>query len=82
MVLSLLPRSGAQQLNQLLPAAQAALRSLTTSGAALSAPPPPPPPPPPASDLIEVFVNDVPVKVPKGSTALQACDAAGIDIPR
>lgn len=37
---------------------------------------------PPASDTIEVFVNDEAVQIPKGSTVLQACDAAGIDIPR
>ncbi len=36
----------------------------------------------PAPDLMECFVNDQPVKVPKGSTVLAACDAAGIDIPR
>lgn len=35
-----------------------------------------------ATDTIEVFVNDEPVHIPKGSTVLQACDAAGIDIPR
>jgi hypothetical protein len=35
-----------------------------------------------ASDTIEVFVNDEPVQIVKGSTVLQACDAAGIDIPR
>lgn len=35
-----------------------------------------------ASDTIEVFVNDEPVQIAKGSTVLQACDAAGIDIPR
>jgi hypothetical protein len=34
------------------------------------------------SDSIEVFVNEQPVSIPKGSTVLQACDAAGIDIPR
>ncbi|MEW5303975.1 MAG: hypothetical protein WDW38_003229 [Sanguina aurantia] len=33
-------------------------------------------------DMMEVFVNDVPVVVPKGVSVLQACDAAGIDIPR
>eukprot|EP00879_Flechtneria_rotunda_P014608 GHRR01015265.1.p1 GENE.GHRR01015265.1~~GHRR01015265.1.p1 ORF type:complete len:119 (+),score=14.28 GHRR01015265.1:176-532(+) len=35
-----------------------------------------------ASDTIEVFVNDEPVQIAKGSTVLQACDAAGVDIPR
>lgn len=33
-------------------------------------------------DSIEVFVNGVATQVAKGSTVLQACDAAGIDIPR
>jgi hypothetical protein len=36
----------------------------------------------PQSDNMEVFVNEQPVSIPKGSTVLQACDAAGIDIPR
>lgn len=35
-----------------------------------------------APDTIEVFVNDQAIQIPKGSTVLQACDAAGIDIPR
>lgn len=33
-------------------------------------------------DSIEVFVNGVATQVAKGSTVLQACDAAGVDIPR
>eukprot|EP00887_Chlorella_sp_A99_P004651 scaffold4.g4651.t1 len=33
-------------------------------------------------DSIEVTVDGVPVRVPKGSNVLQACDAAGVDIPR
>ncbi|RMZ55200.1 hypothetical protein APUTEX25_005478, partial [Auxenochlorella protothecoides] len=33
-------------------------------------------------DLIEVTVDGKPVKVPKGSNVLQACDAAGVDVPR
>ncbi len=36
----------------------------------------------PADDQIEVKVNGAPVQIPKGSTVMQACDAAGIDIPR
>lgn len=36
----------------------------------------------PAPDTIEVFVNDEPVHIPKGASVLEACDAAGIDIPR
>ena len=35
-----------------------------------------------APDLIEVFVNDQPINIPKGSTVMAACDAAGVDIPR
>ena len=33
-------------------------------------------------ESVEVFVNDNPLTVPKSYTVLQACDAAGIDIPR
>lgn len=33
-------------------------------------------------DTIEVFVNGVSTQVAKGATVMQACDAAGIDIPR
>ena len=35
-----------------------------------------------APEMIEVFVNDQPLQIPKGSTVMAACDAAGIDIPR
>ena len=35
-----------------------------------------------ADDQIECKVNGDSVHVPKGSTVMQACDAAGIDIPR
>ncbi len=52
-----------------------AVRSLQTSASLLQQAAP-------ATDSIEVFVNDEPVNIPKGSTVLQACDAAGIDIPR
>jgi NADH dehydrogenase (ubiquinone) Fe-S protein 1 len=38
--------------------------------------------PAPADDLIEVTVDGKPTRVPKGSNVLQACDAAGVDIPR
>lgn len=31
---------------------------------------------------IEVIVDGKPVRVPKGSNVLQACDAAGVDVPR
>jgi NADH dehydrogenase (ubiquinone) Fe-S protein 1 len=51
-----------------------AVRCLSTSSSASQQAAP--------SDDIEVFVNDEPVHIPKGSTVLQACDAAGIDIPR
>jgi NADH dehydrogenase (ubiquinone) Fe-S protein 1 len=53
------------------------LRSVQTSAGASQQPAPAQ-----APDTIEVFVNDEPVNIPKGSTVLQACDAAGIDIPR
>lgn len=42
----------------------------------------PPAPPPPIDPLIEVFINDKSVKIPGGSVIIQACAAAGIDIPR
>lgn len=35
-----------------------------------------------SDDKIEVTVNGDPIRIPKGYTVLQACDAAGIDIPR
>ncbi|KAL5721895.1 hypothetical protein ACHQM5_005480 [Ranunculus cassubicifolius] len=33
-------------------------------------------------DAIEVFVDGFPVKIPKGMSVLQACEIAGVDIPR
>ncbi|KAI4299621.1 hypothetical protein L6164_033060 [Bauhinia variegata] len=33
-------------------------------------------------DAIEVFVDGYPVKIPKGMSVLQACEIAGVDIPR
>ncbi|KAF4385736.1 hypothetical protein F8388_010292 [Cannabis sativa] len=33
-------------------------------------------------DAIEVFVDGYPVKILKGFTVLQACEVAGVDIPR
>jgi len=33
-------------------------------------------------DAIEVFVDGYPVKIPKGFSVLQACEVAGVDIPR
>ncbi|XP_023524971.1 NADH dehydrogenase [ubiquinone] iron-sulfur protein 1, mitochondrial [Cucurbita pepo subsp. pepo] len=55
-------------------------------------PAPPPPPRTPVGgarvhfsspeDAIEVFVDGYPVKIPKGMTVLQACEIAGVDIPR
>lgn len=35
-----------------------------------------------ASQLVEVFVDDIPVKVEPGTTILQACEEAGKQIPR
>ncbi|KAF3445174.1 hypothetical protein FNV43_RR14868 [Rhamnella rubrinervis] len=37
---------------------------------------------PKLEDAIEVFVDGYPVKIPKGMTVLQACEVAGVDIPR
>ena len=36
----------------------------------------------PQDDTIEVTVDGKPVRVAKGSNVLQACDAAGVDVPR
>uniref|UniRef100_A0A7S2QTI8 NADH dehydrogenase subunit 11 n=1 Tax=Chlamydomonas chlamydogama TaxID=225041 RepID=A0A7S2QTI8_9CHLO len=69
-------RRGVAHLSQVWPLAQA-VKQLTTSGAAQQQAAPAPNP-----DTMDVTVNDVPVTIPKGSTVLQACDAAGIDIPR
>ncbi|CAL9148554.1 unnamed protein product [Musa hybrid cultivar] len=59
------------------------------SSAALAADPPPRTPVagarvhiPNPDDAIEVFVDGYPVKIPKGMTVLQACEVAGVDIPR
>ena len=35
-----------------------------------------------APDLITVTVDGRPVQVPKNATVLQACETAGIDVPR
>jgi NADH-quinone oxidoreductase subunit G len=35
-----------------------------------------------AASLIKVRVNTVEVEVPDGSTALQACELAGFEVPR
>ena len=51
------------------------IRGLQTSSAAQQQPVP-------APEMIEVFVNDQALQIPKGSTVMQACDAAGVDIPR
>ena len=40
------------------------------------------PAPAPADDRIELTIDGKGVKVAKGSNVLQACDAAGVDIPR
>ncbi|GLU10637.1 hypothetical protein SLE2022_274250 [Rubroshorea leprosula] len=70
------------------------LQSPDASAAAAAAQPEPTPPPPrkPVAgarvhfanpdDAIEVFVDGYPVKIPKGMTVLQACEVAGVDIPR
>ncbi|XP_059450023.1 NADH dehydrogenase [ubiquinone] iron-sulfur protein 1, mitochondrial [Corylus avellana] len=68
--------------------------STPESSAAQAQPEPEPTPPPRApvagarvhfknpDDAIEVFVDGYPVKIPKGMTVLQACEVAGVDIPR
>lgn len=63
-----------------------------TAAAQPEAPPPDLPPRNPVAgarvefsspeDAIEVFVDGYPVKIPKGMTVLQACEVAGVDIPR
>ncbi|XXG40873.1 hypothetical protein AAC387_Pa01g1480 [Persea americana] len=60
------------------------------SAAAASAPEPPPRNPLAGArvhfrspeDAIEVSVDGFPIKIPKGFTVLQACEVAGVDIPR
>ncbi|XP_050229620.1 NADH dehydrogenase [ubiquinone] iron-sulfur protein 1, mitochondrial [Mercurialis annua] len=70
------------------------LQSPEASAAAAAEPAPPPDLPPRTpvggarvhfqnpEDAIEVFVDGFPVKIPKGMTVLQACEVAGVDIPR
>ncbi|KAL5811886.1 hypothetical protein ACOSQ3_026836 [Xanthoceras sorbifolium] len=69
------------------------LQSPESSAAAADARPEPDLPPrtplagarvhfPNPEDAIEVFVDGYPVKIPKGMTVLQACEVAGVDIPR
>lgn len=36
----------------------------------------------PDDNMLELTVDGQQVKVPKGSNVLQACEAAGVDIPR
>ncbi|VFQ72946.1 unnamed protein product [Cuscuta campestris] len=70
-------------------------RQSPVSSAATAAPQPEPDPLPPRTpvggarvhfpnpeDAIEVFVDGYPLKIPKGMTVLQACEIAGVDIPR
>ncbi|GAB4823947.1 hypothetical protein N2152v2_010993 [Parachlorella kessleri] len=52
----------------------------TLRGYAAAAEPAAAPAPPP--DTIEVTVDGQKVTIPKGSNVIQACDAAGVDIPR
>lgn len=39
-------------------------------------------PAPPARRPVDLFVNDMNVSVPEGTTIIQACDSAGVYIPR
>ncbi|KAL6761957.1 NADH:ubiquinone oxidoreductase 76 kDa subunit [Haematococcus lacustris] len=78
----------------LMPATQALAQRFSTAApvapkpaapapaAPAAGPPAPPPGPQLPPDMMEVFVNGQGVVVPKTSTVLQACDAAGVDIPR
>ncbi|KDD73118.1 hypothetical protein H632_c2514p0, partial [Helicosporidium sp. ATCC 50920] len=68
-----------------------AVRGLRRTGAALrgwtlrgerSMAAQPAPAPAPADDLIELKVDGKTVRVPKGSNLLQACEAAGVSVPR
>ncbi len=36
----------------------------------------------PQEDTIDITVNGKAVKVPKGYNVLQACEVAGVDVPR
>eukprot|EP00899_Mesostigma_viride_P014091 jgi/Mesvir1/22683/Mv14106-RA.1 len=38
--------------------------------------------PPPPSNTVEVEINGTPIQVDKGMTVLQACEAAGVSVPR
>jgi NADH dehydrogenase (ubiquinone) Fe-S protein 1 len=35
-----------------------------------------------STPMVKVFINDIPVQVAQGSSVIQACEAAGVDIPR
>jgi NADH dehydrogenase (ubiquinone) Fe-S protein 1 len=52
-----------------------AIRLVCGSTSQLNAPPPP-------SDLIDLTIDGKQVSVPKGASLIQACEAAGVDIPR
>ncbi|KAF5841979.1 NADH:ubiquinone oxidoreductase 76 kDa subunit [Dunaliella salina] len=75
-----------QRLGRMLPSLPVSRAFSTAAGPAAtqatSPTPPSPPPPPPPSDTAEVFVDGQPITVPKSFTVIQACDAAGVDIPR
>lgn len=66
------------------PSSQQPAAAAVPKPAAAPAPGPPAPPAAPAlpPHLMQVTVNDVNVVVPKNYSVLQACEAAGIDIPR
>lgn len=67
-------RSGARSIRRVVREAQTCCAGAHAQGFAAQAAP--------ADDMMEVFVDGKPVQIPKGSTTLQACDAAGVDIPR
>mmetsp|Transcript_4721 Transcript_4721/g.8177 ORF Transcript_4721/g.8177 Transcript_4721/m.8177 type:complete len:741 (-) Transcript_4721:363-2585(-) len=91
----MLANGSVKQLAQLWPASAALMQRFSTAPAAAAATPKPaapapapagPPAPAPGpqlpADMMEVFVDGQPVVVPKNFSVLQACDAAGVDIPR
>ena len=54
----------------------------TTTSATAAASSSAPPPPPSAAETVPVFVDGREVHVPKGVTVLQACEQAGVHVPR
>jgi hypothetical protein len=70
-----------QRLNSTAAPAAAPAKPASPPPAPTAAPAPPPGPQLPPH-LMEVFVNGESVIVPKNFSVIQACDAAGVDVPR